>query len=63
MTPNFFFGLLGFKLLMMHRNIHLKTNGSQFEINKEALRPTISNSSDINRDPITKALEMEIILN
>ena len=41
-------------------NIHLKTNGSQFEINKEALRPTISNSSDINRDPITKALEMEI---
>ena len=26
MTPNFFFGLLGFKLLMMHRNIHLKTN-------------------------------------
>ena len=41
-------------------NIHLKTNGSQFEINKEALRPTISNSSDINRDPIAKALEMEI---
>ena len=41
-------------------NIHLKTNGSQFEINKEALRPTISNSSDINRDPIAKAREMEI---
>ncbi|MFV5697739.1 DNA translocase FtsK [Flavobacterium sp. ZT3R17] len=40
--------------------IHLKTNGSQFEINKEALKPTISNSSDINRDPIVKPLAMEI---
>ncbi|HEY6142430.1 MAG TPA: DNA translocase FtsK [Flavobacterium sp.] len=27
--------------------IHLKTTGSQFEINKEALKPTISNSSEI----------------
>jgi S-DNA-T family DNA segregation ATPase FtsK/SpoIIIE len=40
--------------------IHLKTNGSQFEINKEALKPTISNSSDINRDPIAKVLTMEV---
>jgi len=41
-------------------DIHLKTNGSQFEINKEALKPTISNSSDINRDPIAKPLAMEV---
>lgn len=40
--------------------IHLKTNGSQFEINKEALKPTISNSSDINRDPVVKPLAMEV---
>ena len=41
-------------------NIHLKTNGSQFEINKEALKPTISHSSDINRDPVVKPIAMEI---
>ncbi|WP_035671423.1 DNA translocase FtsK [Flavobacterium sp. 83] len=40
--------------------IHLKTNGSQFEINKEALKPTISNSSDINRDPVVKPIAMEV---
>ena len=40
--------------------IHLKTNGSQFEINKEALKPTISNASDITRDPVAKPLAMEI---
>ena len=40
--------------------IHLKTNGSQFEINKEALKPTINNSSNINRDPIAKPLTMEV---
>lgn len=40
--------------------IHLKTNGSQFEINKEALKPTITNSSDINRDPIARQLAMEV---
>jgi S-DNA-T family DNA segregation ATPase FtsK/SpoIIIE len=28
-------------------DIHLKTNGSQFELNKEALKPTISNPSEI----------------
>ena len=28
--------------------IHLKTNGSQFEINKEALKPTINNPSEIS---------------
>ena len=41
-------------------DIHLKTNGSQFEINKEALKPTINNSSDINRDPIVKPLAMVV---
>lgn len=41
--------------------IHLKTNGSQFEINKEALKPTISNASDINRDPtVIKPLTMVV---
>ena len=40
--------------------IHLKTNGSQFEINKEALKPTISNSSDINRDHVVKPLAMQV---
>ena len=40
--------------------IHLKTNGSQFEINKKSLKPTISNSSDINRDPIARPLAMEV---
>jgi len=29
-------------------DIHLKTNGSQFELNKEALKPTISNPSEIS---------------
>lgn len=28
--------------------IHLKTSGSQFELNKEALKPTISNASEIS---------------
>ncbi|SHG31343.1 DNA segregation ATPase FtsK/SpoIIIE, S-DNA-T family [Flavobacterium segetis] len=41
-------------------NIHLKTAGSQFEINKEALKPTISNSSDISRSTATKPLTMEV---
>jgi S-DNA-T family DNA segregation ATPase FtsK/SpoIIIE len=40
--------------------IHLKTNGNQFEINKEALKPTINNASEINLDPIAKPLAMEI---
>tara|TARA_R110000868_G_scaffold17399_2_gene76524 strand:+ start:372 stop:2807 length:2436 start_codon:yes stop_codon:yes gene_type:complete len=35
-------------------NIDLKPKPSQFEINKEALKPTISNSSEINLDPILK---------
>ncbi|RTY94500.1 DNA translocase FtsK [Flavobacterium sp. GSP27] len=41
-------------------SIHLKTNGNQFEINKEALKPTISNASNINREPVAKPLTMEI---
>ena len=41
-------------------DIHLKTNGSLFEINKEALKPTITNSSDINRNPSSKPLTMEV---
>lgn len=40
--------------------IHLKSNSSQFEINKQALKPTINNSSEINLDPIAKPLTMEI---
>lgn len=34
--------------------IHLKTVGSQFEINKEALKPTISNPSEITLKPLPK---------
>ena len=45
--------------------IHLKTTGSQFEINKEALKPTINNPSEISLKTIpmdiTPALEPEII--
>lgn len=41
-------------------DIHLKTNGTQFEINKEALKPTITNSSEINLEPVTKPLAMEV---
>ncbi|MGO4904097.1 DNA translocase FtsK [Flavobacterium sp. W20_MBD1_R3] len=41
-------------------SIHLKINGSQFEINKEALKPTINSASNINREPINKPLAMEI---
>ena len=36
--------------------IHLKTNGSQFELNKEALKPTISNPSEIS----LKTVPMEV---
>jgi DNA segregation ATPase FtsK/SpoIIIE, S-DNA-T family len=35
-------------------NIELKPKASQFEINKEALKPTISHSSEINLDPVLK---------
>jgi S-DNA-T family DNA segregation ATPase FtsK/SpoIIIE len=42
-------------------DIHLKTTGSQFEINKEALKPTISNASEINLEPTIKPLAMEIL--
>ena len=41
-------------------DIHLKTNGSQFEINKEALKPTITNSSEITLEPVTKPLAMVV---
>jgi len=41
--------------------IHLKTTGSQFEINKEALKPTISSSSEINLEPMLKPLPMDIL--
>ncbi|CAH0335870.1 hypothetical protein FVB9288_01531 [Flavobacterium sp. CECT 9288] len=41
-------------------DIHLKTNGNQFEINKDALKPTISHASDIVRDPVTKPLSMVV---
>ena len=42
-------------------DIHLKTSGSQFEINKEALKPTISNASEINLEPSLKPLPMDIL--
>jgi S-DNA-T family DNA segregation ATPase FtsK/SpoIIIE len=41
--------------------IHLKTTTSQFEINKEALKPTISSSSEINLEPTLKPLPMDIL--
>jgi S-DNA-T family DNA segregation ATPase FtsK/SpoIIIE len=41
-------------------NIHLKTATSKFEINKEALKPTISSSSEINLEPTLKPLSMDI---
>src|SRR6187402_156697 len=40
-------------------DIHVKTIGSQFEINKEALKPTISTASEINLEPTLKPLPME----
>lgn len=36
--------------------IHLKSTTSQFEINKEALKPTISSSSEINLDTLPKPI-------
>ncbi|RED26138.1 S-DNA-T family DNA segregation ATPase FtsK/SpoIIIE [Flavobacterium cutihirudinis] len=41
-------------------NIHLKTVDSQFEINKEALKPTISHSSEIDLNPVLKPVQMNI---
>ncbi|MEO7978862.1 DNA translocase FtsK [Flavobacterium sp.] len=40
--------------------IHLKTEDTQFEINKEALKPTISNSSEIDLNPTLKPVQMHI---
>ena len=41
-------------------NIHLKTEDTQFEINKEALKPTINHSSEIDLNPVVKPLQMDI---
>lgn len=41
-------------------NIHLKTADTRFEINKEALKPTISHASEIDLNPILKPVEMNI---
>lgn len=41
-------------------HIHLKTQDTQFEINKEALKPTISNSSEIDLNPVVKPVQMDI---
>ncbi|MDR7371030.1 DNA translocase FtsK [Flavobacterium aquidurense] len=41
-------------------NIHLKTEDTQFEINKEALKPTISHSSEIDLNPVLKPVQMDI---
>ncbi|WP_433815892.1 DNA translocase FtsK [Flavobacterium johnsoniae] len=38
-------------------NIHLKTDDSKFEINKEALKPTINHSSEIELNPILKPIQ------
>jgi S-DNA-T family DNA segregation ATPase FtsK/SpoIIIE len=40
----------------------LVSKPSQFEVNKEALKPTISHSSEINLDPISKVKPVEEIL-
>jgi len=37
-------------------NIHIKTVDTQFELNKEALKPTISHSSEIELNPILKPI-------
>jgi len=41
-------------------NIHLKTEDTQFEINKEALKPTINHSSEIDLNPVLKPVQMNI---
>ena len=41
-------------------NIHLKSDVSQFEINKEALKPTINHSSEIDLNPVVKPLQMDV---
>lgn len=41
-------------------NIHLRTVDSQFEINKEALKPTISHASEIDLNPVLKPVQMNI---
>jgi DNA segregation ATPase FtsK/SpoIIIE, S-DNA-T family len=38
--------------------IHLKTVGSQFELNKEALKPTITNTSEITLKPLPKEVTL-----
>ena len=42
-------------------NIHLKSTTSQFKINKEALKPTISSSSEINLDTLPKPIVEPIV--
>ncbi|MFM1754695.1 MAG: hypothetical protein RLZZ236_1634 [Bacteroidota bacterium] len=42
-------------------DIHLKSTTSQFEINKEALKPTISSSSEINLDTLPKPIVEPIV--
>lgn len=41
-------------------NIELKTYPNSFEINKEALKPTISNASELNLDPKLKSETPEV---
>lgn len=41
--------------------IHLKSTTSQFEINKKALKPTISSSSEINLDTLPKPIVEPIV--
>jgi S-DNA-T family DNA segregation ATPase FtsK/SpoIIIE len=42
-------------------NIHLKSSTSQFEINKEALKPTINSSSEINLDTLPKPIVEPVV--
>jgi S-DNA-T family DNA segregation ATPase FtsK/SpoIIIE len=41
--------------------IHIKSSSSQFEINKEALKPTISSSSEINLDNLPKPIVEPVV--
>jgi DNA segregation ATPase FtsK/SpoIIIE, S-DNA-T family len=42
--------------------IHIKSSSSQFEINKEALKPTISSSSEINLDNLPKPIVEPVVI-
>jgi S-DNA-T family DNA segregation ATPase FtsK/SpoIIIE len=43
-------------------DFHLQDSASKFEINKEALKPTINHSSDINLEPVLKPLAAPVVV-